>query len=105
MNVSFRGWLTIITLGLLAIVVVAAWPEIVKAWLLLGQVNISISLLLIPVQFFSYYATGGMIFSYLRAKGNLKDMSHWGTTRLALELNFVNHILPSGGAAGFSYLA
>jgi putative heme transporter len=105
MNVSFRGWLTIITLGLLAIVVVAAWPEIVKAWLLLGQVNISILLLLIPVQFFSYYATGGMIFSYLRAKGNLKDMSHWGTTRLALELNFVNHILPSGGAAGFSYLA
>jgi uncharacterized protein (TIRG00374 family) len=24
--------------------------------------------------------------------------------RMALELNFVNHILPSGGAAGFSYL-
>lgn len=102
---SFRGWLTIITLGLLTVVVIAAWPEIVKAWLLLGQVNIAILLLLIPVQFLSYYATGGMIFSYLRAKGNLKDMSHWGTTRLALELNFVNHILPSGGAAGFSYLA
>jgi uncharacterized protein (TIRG00374 family) len=46
-----------------------------------------------------------MIFSYLRAKGNLEDMSRWSMTRLALELNFVNHILPSGGAAGFSYLA
>ncbi len=105
MKLSFRGWLTIITLALLTLVVVAAWPEIAKAWGLLGQVNLWILALLIPVQFFSYYATGGMIFSYLRAKGNLQDMSHWSMTRLALELNFVNHILPSGGAAGFSYLA
>lgn len=105
MKLSFRGWLTVVTLVLLAIVVVAAWPEIRKAWSLLSRVDVGILLLLIPVQFFSYYATGGMIFSYLRAKGNLEDMSHWSMTRLALELNFVNHILPSGGAAGFSYLA
>lgn len=105
MKLSFRGWITIITLVLLAIVVIAAWPQIVKAWGLLGQVDLWILLLLIPVQFASYYATGGMIFSYLRAKGNLEDMSRWSMTRLALELNFVNHILPSGGAAGFSYLA
>lgn len=105
MKLSFRGWLTIITLVLLAIVVVAAWPEIRKAWELMGRVDLWILFLLIPVQFLSYYATGGIIFSYLRAKGNLEEMSHWSTTRLALELNFVNHILPSGGAAGFSYLA
>jgi putative heme transporter len=105
MKVSFRGWLTIITLALLAIVVVFAWPEILEAWGLLGQVNWYILLLLVPVQLASYYATGGMIFSYLRAKGNLEDVSHWSMTRMALELNFVNHILPSGGAAGFSYLA
>lgn len=105
MKLSFRGWITIITLILLSVVVIVAWPQIVKAWGLLGQVDLWILLLLIPVQFASYYATGGMIFSYLHAKGNLQDMSHWSTTRLALELNFVNHILPSGGAAGFSYLA
>lgn len=105
MKLSFRGWLTIVTIVLLTIVVVAAWPEIMQAWGLIGQVDLWILLLLIPVQFFSYYATGGMIFSYLRAKGNLEDMSRWSMTRLALELNFVNHILPSGGAAGFSYLA
>lgn len=105
MKLSFRGWLTIITLVLLAVVIVAAWPEILQAWRLMGRVDLWMLLLLIPVQFASYYATGGMIFSYLRAKGNLEDMSHWSMTRLALELNFVNHILPSGGAAGFSYLA
>ena len=105
MKLSFRGWMTLVTLLLLAVVVVFAWPEIKRAWGLMGQVDLWILFLLIPVQFISYYATGGMIFSYLRSKGNLEDMSHWSTTRLALELNFVNHILPSGGAAGFSYLA
>ncbi|UTX51168.1 flippase-like domain-containing protein [Candidatus Saccharibacteria bacterium TM7i] len=104
-KLSFRGWLTLVTLVLLTVVIFAAWPEIQKAWGLMGRVDLWILALLIPVQFFSYYATGGMIFSYLRAKGEIKQMSHWGTTRLALELNFVNHILPSGGAAGFSYLA
>lgn len=101
---SFRGWLTIITLILLAGVIVVAWPEIVKAWQLLDTVNLAILALLIPVQLFSYYATGGMIFSYLRSKGDLKGVSRWRVARIALELNFVNHILPSGGAAGFSYL-
>jgi len=105
MKLSFRGWMTIVTIVLLTVVIIAAWPEIVQAWGLVGQVDIWILLLLIPIQFFSYYATGGMIFSYLRKKGDLEDMSHWSMTRLALELNFVNHILPSGGAAGFSYLA
>ncbi len=105
MKLSFRGWLTIITLALLALVVSLAWPEIVKAATVIARIDWWILLLLIPVQILSYYATGGMIFSYLRAKGNIKEMSHWAMTRLALELNFVNHILPSGGAAGFSYLA
>lgn len=104
-RLSFRGWLTLITLVLLIVVIFFAWPEIREAGELLGRVDLLILALLVPVQFFSYYATGGMIFSYLRAKGDLKEMSHWGMTRTALELNFVNHILPSGGAAGFSYLS
>lgn len=102
---SFRSWVTLISLVLLAVVVIFGWPEIVEAWHLVGQTNLWILSLLIPVQILSYYATGGMIFSYLKSKGNLKDISHWKMTRISLELNFVNHILPSGGAAGFSYLA
>lgn len=104
-KLSLRGWITTITLVLLVIVVVAAWPEIVNAWNLLDEVNVAVLALLIPMQLFSYYATGGMIFSYLRSKGNLKELSRLRMTRIALELNFVNHILPSGGAAGFSYLS
>ncbi len=101
---SFRRWLTVITLVLLIIVAYFTWPQIVRAAGLIERINVWILLLLIPVQLLSYYATGSMIFAYLRAKGNLKDASHWQMTRLSLELNFVNHILPSGGAAGFSYL-
>jgi uncharacterized protein (TIRG00374 family) len=103
-HLSFRGWLTIITFVLLSAVVFFAWPEIIKAYRLLDKIDLAILALLIPVQLFSYYATGGMIFSYLRSKGDLKNVSHWKVARIALELNFVNHILPSGGAAGFSYL-
>ena len=102
---SFRAWVTLISLVLLAIVVIFGWPEIVEAWHLTSKTNLWILSLLIPVQILSYYATGGMIFSYLKSKGNRKDISHWKMTRISLELNFVNHILPSGGAAGFSYLA
>lgn len=105
MKLSLRGWLTTITLVLLCIVVVAAWPEIERAWALLATVDVWVLLLLLPVQLLSYYAAGSMIFAYLRSKGDLHGMSHWSMTRLALEFNFVNHILPSGGAAGFSYMA
>lgn len=101
---SFRSWATIITLILLVVVVFFGWHEIRHAFRILGNVDPWILILVIPIQLLSYYATGGMIFSYLRSKGNLKDTSHWVMTRMALELNFVNHIIPSGGAAGFSYL-
>lgn len=104
-KMSARGWLTVITVILLAVLIKFAWPEIVKAWHLLGSINPWVLALLLPVQLFSYYAAGGMIFNYLRSKGDLKDMSHWKMARLTFELNFVNHILPSGGAAGFSYLS
>jgi len=101
---SFRSWATVITLVLLSVVVFFGWHDIVKVWELLGKVNLWILALLIPIQVFSYYAAGNIVFSYLKAKGNLKGISRWTMTRMSLELNFVNHILPSGGAAGFSYL-
>lgn len=101
---SFRTWVSIITTIILLGVIYFAWPEISKAWNLLGSVNLWVLSLLVPVQILSYYATGAIMFSYLRRKGNIKNISHWGMTRIALELNFVNHVIPSGGAVGFSYL-
>ncbi|MEI7539204.1 MAG: lysylphosphatidylglycerol synthase transmembrane domain-containing protein [Candidatus Saccharibacteria bacterium] len=101
---KFRTWLNVITVFLLALVVFFGWKEIVRAWGVMGDANLFILAIMVPIQIFSYYAVGEIIFSYLRSRGNLKDTSRWQMARMALELNFVNHILPSGGAAGFSYL-
>lgn len=101
---KFRTWLNLITIVLLVLIIYFGWAEIVKAWEIMGSANLWILSLIVPVQVFSYYAVGEVIFSYLRSKGNLKTVSRWEMSRMALELNFVNHILPSGGVAGFSYM-
>lgn len=102
---KFKTWLSIITAVLLVAVVVAAWKDIHEAFGYLGKVNLWILALMIPAQFISYFATGEMIFSYLRAKGNIRDLSVMKVTRMSLELNFVNHVFPSGGAAGTAYFS
>lgn len=46
-----------------------------------------------------------MIFSYLRDKGKMKEVPRRELVAVALEGNFVNHVLPSGGVSGVSYLS
>jgi putative heme transporter len=105
MRVSGRTLLSLITLALLGVIIAASWKEITHAWLLLGKVDIWVLLLLVPLQIISYYAAGEMIFTYLRDKDpSMRKVSYLATARMSLELNFVNHILPSGGVAGMSYM-
>lgn len=102
---KFRTWLSVVTIVLLTLVVIFAWHDIVKAFGYFGQINAWVLLLMIPAQFASYFATSEMIFSYLRAKGNLRHVNVLQITRMSLELNFVNHVFPSGGAAGIAYFS
>lgn len=102
---SFRAWLSVITFLLIGVVIYFSREDLLHAWELLGQVNLWILLLLIPAQILVYYAGGEMIFSYLRDKGKMKDVPRSETTEIALEGNFVNHVLPSGGVSGVSYLS
>lgn len=101
---SFRAWLSVITLILIAVIVYFSRHELGHAWELLGQVNIWILLLMIPAQLLVYYAAGEMMFTYLRAKGSIDHIPGPSLVRMALEMNFVNHILPSGGVSGISYM-
>ena len=101
---SFRAWLSVITLLLIAVIIYFSRHELLRAWELLGQVNIWILLLLIPGQLLVYYAGGEILFSYLRAKKSIEAVSGPELTRMSLEMNFVNHILPSGGVSGISYM-
>lgn len=45
-----------------------------------------------------------MVFSYLRDKKSIEHVTPLNLARMALEMNFVNHILPSGGVSGISYM-
>jgi uncharacterized protein (TIRG00374 family) len=96
--------LSIFTVIFLIVIVYVSRHEIAHAWVLLERVNIWILLLLIPGQILVYYTNGEMIFSYLRGKKSIDDVKSTELTRMSLELNFVNHILPSGGVSGLSYM-
>lgn len=101
---SFKAWLSIATVLLMAAIIFASRDELLQAWRLLSSVNIWILLLLIPGQIFTYYVGGEMMFSYLRAKGSTQNIPPPDLARMALEMNFVNHVLPSGGVSGISYM-
>jgi uncharacterized protein (TIRG00374 family) len=101
---NWRFWLNVATFALILVLLIAAHKELVEAWHLLGQANWPVLLLLVPVQFASYYASTEIFFTYLRARGQLRRTNVLQATSMSLELNFVNHVFPSGGVSGVSYM-
>ncbi len=101
---SLKTWLSIITVGLLVIILFAARHEIAHAWQLLGSVDLWILSLIIPMQVVVYFIAGEMMFAYLRDKKVIKHINVATQARMALEMNFVNHVLPSAGVSGVSYM-
>lgn len=100
---SFRRWLSILSLFAVIFLIIFAWGDIRRAWELLGQVQPWVLLLVVPAQLLSYYASGEVIASFLRAKGELKDVTRLEVARFSMEFNFVNHVLPTAGLSGASY--
>lgn len=52
----------------------------------------------------NYFAVGEIVLAYLRDKKLIDKVSPLEQMRISLETNFVNHVLPSGGASGMSYM-
>lgn len=100
---SPRMIISLITLLVLAAIIYLSRHELLRAWELLGTANVGLLALLLPAQIIVYYAGGEMIFSYLRDRKLIKHVSRLEQVRIALELNLVNHIFPSGGVSGISY--
>ncbi len=67
----------------------------------LGRVNAAALLLMIPLQIWNYDAYARFLRSTLAILG--QKVSYRDMFRFTIELNFVNHILPSGGISGISY--
>jgi len=76
------------------------WDALVYSF---QHLNPWILLILIPEQILMYYAAGQIYFAFLKQRKNFK-MTQMKLTRISLEINFVNHALPSGGASGLGYL-
>ena len=99
-----RRWklvLNLVTLVALAVVVYAIRGQLVATFRSLAHVNAWALLLLIPVEALNYHAQAKLYQGLFGLVGN--KLSYKFLYKMALELNFVNHVFPSGGVTGLSY--
>jgi putative heme transporter len=98
---KWRLVLTVVTFVALAVLIYGVRKDIGGVIDNLGKVNTLALLLIIPIEFINYDVYTRFyvrLFKILDKNVNYRDMY-----KLNLELNFVNHILPSGGVSGISY--
>jgi uncharacterized protein (TIRG00374 family) len=95
--------LTLITFAALVILVYSIRRQIGGVIDNLGRVNLLALLLILPLEFLNYDAYARLYKKLFAILG--KNISYREMFKLTLELNFVNHILPSGGVSGISYFS
>lgn len=99
-----RRWkliLNVVTLVALGFLVYATRDQLGNTIGNLRYVNAWALLLLLPIQLLNYHAQTKLFQSLFAMVGN--KLSYKALYRTALELNFVNHVFPSGGVTGMSY--
>lgn len=101
-----KNWkmiLNVVTFGLLGLAIFLVWDDIKGALSDLGRINAIALLLIIPLQAQNYAAYAHLYQEFLKILGNKQSFKRM--YEVALEMNFVNHVFPSGGVSGFSYFA
>ncbi len=99
-----RNWkviVNLVTVAALLILIFAIRQQIIDTFNNLAKVNIWILALMIPLQVANYHAQTRIYQTLFRLVGN--ELTYSFVLRAALELNFVNHVFPSGGVSGISY--
>ncbi len=99
-----RRWkllLNIATVVALLVLIIAIREQLVDTFKKLAEVNTLALLLLIPIQALNYHAQAKMYQNLFAMLGN--KLKYTFLYRASLELNFVNHVFPSGGVSGISY--
>ena len=94
--------INIATIIALIVLIYVSWPQIINGLEQIGGAKWSIIFLMIPMQVANFYSIAKLYQTYFKESGHILSLK--SMYKVALELNFVNHILPSGGVAGFSYL-
>jgi uncharacterized protein (TIRG00374 family) len=91
----------IVTFVALAVLVYAIRDDLLDTFQNFSRVNLYILFLVLPLEAVGYHAQAKMyqaMFATLGSKMRYKDL-----LKSSLELNFVNHVFPSGGVTGISY--
>ena len=99
-----RRWkllLNIATLLALAALIIASRHQLLETVKNFSRVNLWVLLLVIPVEYLNYHAQARLYQKLFGMVGNKLSMKT--LLRASLELNFVNHVFPSGGVTGISY--
>lgn len=99
-----RNWKTIVTVATivaLLVLLIAIREQIVETFQNLGKVNIWVLVLLLPLTVIGYHAQAKIYQHLFRLLGN--RLSYGLMIKVALELNFINMVFPSGGVSGISY--
>lgn len=99
---KLKLWINILTFVAIAVVLIFARHDILIALQKLHQLNLWVLALMIPAQFLAFYCVGKVYYHFFKATDSPLPMKT--LVPAAIELNFVNHIFPSGGISGFSYL-
>lgn len=99
-----RRWKLILNIATIVALILFAFflrEDLGETFENLAKVNAWLLLLLIPIQVLNYHAQTKMYQGMFSIVGN--KLSYKFLFKASLELNFVNHVFPSGGAAGISY--
>lgn len=99
-----RRWkllLNIVTVLALVVLVWAIRDQFAETFRNLFRVNAWALLLMIPIQYLNYDAQTRLYQHLFGIVGN--KLAFGPVMRATLELNFVNHVFPSGGVTGLSY--
>jgi uncharacterized protein (TIRG00374 family) len=101
-----RRWklvLNVVTLAALAILIYVIRDQLVDTINNLTKVNGWLLFLMLPIEALNYHAQAKLYKGLFRIVGN--DLPYKFLYRTSLELNFVNHVFPSGGVTGISYFS
>lgn len=100
---NWKLLLNVVTFGLLGLAIFLLRHDIGHSLQDLGKVNTFALLLMIPLQALNYHAYTRLYQQFMRILHHNIDYKF--LLKVTLELNFVNHVFPSGGVSGFSYFS
>ena len=102
---KFKIIVNIITLIAFVVLIYLSRNQIQETLTQLPDIAWWFLLLQIPVQLISYLMIAHLYYSYFQSIASVGQLKIKEMYKIALELQFVNNIFPSGGMSGFSYLS